>query len=163
MAKNRIELKGLDRIMAKLNAVRPEVGEAVQAVALEVKGDLAKYPRQRKGGRMQFKSGKQRTFVLAAIKSGLIEVPYRRGASPGSETLSKRWTIQAKDDDLTAVVGNNSSYGPFVQDEKKQLPFHEITGWPTVQSVKKEWEPKFLDRVRKAVRGALNHGRTHGR
>lgn len=158
----RIELRGVERIMRKLNAVKPEVGEAVKAVGLEVKGMLAKYPRQRTGGRMQFKSLKQRRFVLYALRAGLIDVPYRRGQSAGSETLGRRWTIATKDEGLTAVVGNNVSYGPFVQDEDKQLPFHKITGWPTVQQAKKKWEPEFVKRVRQAVRGALEHGRTHG-
>jgi len=160
MSGARVELEGLDRILSKLNAVRPEVKEAVKAVGLEVKGMLAKYPAQRHGQKMRIRSKRQLNYLRYAIRNEIIDVPYKRGVSAGSQTLGRRWTVGIEDDGLTAVVGNNVKYGPFVQDEKQQLAMHEGTGWTTVQDAEKEWKPEFAKRVRAAVRGALTHGRT---
>jgi len=160
MSGARVELEGLERIIAKLNAVRPEIKEAVKAVGLEIKGVMAKYPAQRKGQKQEIKSKRQLNYLRYAIRNEIIDVPYRRGVSAGSQTLGRRWTVGIEDDGLTAVVGNNVKYGPFVQDEDSQLAMHEATGWMTVQQAEKEWKPEFAKRVRAAVRGALMHGRS---
>ena len=54
-----------------------------------------------------------------------------------SETLSKRWTLEAEDDGLTQVVGNNDTYARFVHDPAKQAKFHAARGWQNTEQV---WE-----------------------
>lgn len=144
------------RITGKLEAILPQVKAAGQAAALEVKGKVARAPKQ-PHRKMGFKSLRQRLFVIAAIQSGLIDYPYRRAMSPGSEALSKSWTIGEENGGLTHIVGNDTSYGPYVQGEE-QSSFHQATGWPTTEQVKEEMQPVIAERFQKAVRQALTGG-----
>ena len=145
------------RIRGKLEEVLPVVKGVVKALALEAKGKISKAPRQPKH-RMKFKSARQRAYVLAAIREGLIEVPYRRAMSPGSEALNKSWTIGELEDGLGAVVGNDTSYGPLVQDRDQQSLFHQETGWITVQDVREQMQPTITKKFQAAVRKALAGG-----
>jgi len=84
----------------------------------------------------------------------------RRGGVGGrrtSETLNRRWTIAARDDGLAQVVGNNVSYGPYVQGDEDQAAFHAARGWQTVgQVVEEESETVtrlVADQIDKAIAG----------
>lgn len=142
------------RIQGKLDEVLPTVKAVVKALALEAKGKVDKAPRQPKQ-RMKFKTRRQRAYVLAAIREGLIDAPYRRAMSPGSEALSKSWTIGELEGGLAAVVGNDTSYGPLVQDRDEQSLFHKETGWITVQDVREKMQPTIMKKFQEAVRKAL--------
>ncbi len=155
---SRAEEEDVRRIQGKLEQVLPAVKGAVKAVALEVKGMIATAPPQ-PTHKMRFKTGRQRTYVLAAIREGLIDVPYRRAMSPGSEALSKSWTISEINDGLGAVVGNDTSYGPLVQDREKQSLFHQETGWITVQDVQEQMQLDTEKKFGAAVRVALETGK----
>jgi hypothetical protein len=56
-------------------------------------------------------------------------------AYPTSETLGRRWTHEVSADGKRGVVGNNASYGPFVQSGERQAGFHKRRGWETDQGV----------------------------
>lgn len=145
----------LARIQGKLEDILPVARATLQALAIEVKGKIAKAPKQPKH-RMKM-TRKQRAFVMRAIREGLIEVPWRRAMSAGSEALSKSWATEIENDGLRAVIGNDTSYGPFVQDRENQSLFHQQTGWITVQDVQEQTQPvlakKFASAVRKALGG----------
>ncbi len=44
---------------------------------------------------------------------------------PTSETLGRRWTHEVSADGRTGRVGNNASYGPYVQSAEKQAAFKQ--------------------------------------
>lgn len=56
-------------------------------------------------------------------------------AWPTSETLGRRWTHEVAADGRSGVVGNNASYGPFVQSAEQQAAFHARRGWVTDEQV----------------------------
>lgn len=56
-------------------------------------------------------------------------------AWPTSETLGRRWTHEVSGDGRRGVVGNNASYGPFVQSAEQQAAFHAARGWLTDEQV----------------------------
>lgn len=56
-------------------------------------------------------------------------------AWPTSETLGRRWTHEVSADGRRGEVGNNASYGPFVQSAEKQAGFHAARGWLTDEQV----------------------------
>lgn len=72
---------------------------------------------------------------------------------PTSETLGKRWTHEVEADGKRGVVGNNASYGPYVQSAEKQAGFHAARGWQTDEKVAESEAGKvvgfFDDEVRK--------------
>lgn len=103
----------------------------LQVAAVYLQGKLAEYPPQ--SSRPQpFVSDKQRRGFFAKLKAGEIEVPYRRGSSPGSERLGQSWSTDVNG--MSAVVGSGVSYGPLVQGTR-QAQYHEVTGWQTVEDV----------------------------
>ena len=130
-----IRLDGAAALIAKFTRLAQfrEAARALNAAALHVKGKIAQYPAE--SHRPQpFVSDKQRRGLFAKLRKGEIEVPYRRGASPGSQSLGRKWTIASSNNGLTVTVGNNVSYGPLVQGEK-QTGYHATTGWRTVEQV----------------------------
>lgn len=93
--------------------------------------------------------------VAMEIKGKIADYPpppenssYRR-----TMTLFRRWTV--KFGPFTATIGNNTPYGPFVQDREKQAGVHQGR-WQTTQDVTDEYDPivsKLLeDTARKAMR-----------
>jgi hypothetical protein len=92
-----------------------------QAVAKEaVEPELAKEP-MRSGRKMQFVSAKQRAFVMAGIKSGQIEVPYRRTGQIG---ISEQHQTTNGVDVVVPV-----EYSDLVRTRGKQAKYHQGT-WP---------------------------------
>lgn len=146
--------------LGKLPAMlaRGQSGEGVKAgikaAALFIKGKAATYPPVRRR-KQPFKTDKQRRAFFAKLKDGEITVPYRRGSSPGSERLAQRWTIEARDGGLSAVVGNNASYAPLVQSAKAQSFYHK-GNWKTDAEIVKDHGPEAARIVRTTVIAHLN-------
>jgi hypothetical protein len=74
-------------------------------------------------------------------------------------TLGRRWTtnIDRNSDGLVGRVGNNVSYGPWVQSAQFQARFHARTGWRTderaVEENRAEIVADFQQAVNEAIRG----------
>ena len=131
----RIEgLPELQKIMQKVGSLQP-VQTGLKSAALYVKGQIAKYPPVSRRPQ-PFVSDLQRRGFFAKLKSGEIDVPYKRGISSKSERLGQSWTIQASNGGLAQTVGSDTSYGPLVQDIGRQTRYHRETGWKTIQEVK---------------------------
>lgn len=129
-------IEGLDRLLKKLSKLGPQVYKpAIAEGAAHLKSVIATYPPQVLGRKQPPKTMRQRIFLIIAIAEGLIDFPYRRGRSPGSEALGRRWTIEFRDNGLTGIVGNNASYAWFVHDHAEQSEFHHESGWKTDREV----------------------------
>ena len=151
-----IKIEGLTELLLQLKRVEQleRIKAAMRAAAVHLKGKIATYPGP--GHRPQpFKTDKQRRGFFAKLKDGQIEVPYRRGASPGSQRLGTRWTIASRNSGLTQVIGNNASYGPLVQGPDKQTSYHATTGWRTTEQVVETERETVVNFLRKAVEDEL--------
>lgn len=147
-----IEITGLNELLSKLTRLEQlrRVQHALRAAALHVKGKIATYPPE--SHRPQpFQNDADRRSFFAKLRAGEIEVPYRRGVSPGSQKLGSRWTIAASDSGMTQTIGNNTSYGPQVQGPGQQIAYHAETGWKTTSTVAREEEALVVDYIRQAV------------
>lgn len=100
---------------------------------LHLQSRIRKYPpvSRRKQG---FTSDRQRRGFFAKLKSGEIDVPYRRGMSSRSERLGQRWAVSRSSDGFSVTVGNNASYANLVQGYKQSL-YHKRTGWKRFDDV----------------------------
>lgn len=144
-----IHVEGLDALLAKLgriqglSALRP----AMTRATAHVQARLAVYPPQAHKGLGGFKSDKQRRFFFAALRSGQIQVPYRR-----TGTLGRRWTstVEQTPGDLIGTVGNNTIYGPYVMDPERQAWMHKGV-WQTTQDVGDRETESVLDIFADAV------------
>lgn len=109
-----VEIRGTDASIAKLgkagatSVLRPPMQRAV----LRIQRDMQEYPPQRPGSRYVRGRG-------MANAAGVVE--HRT-----SQQLGKRWTTKVFQDGayLTGKVGNNVTYGPFVQSRQFQARIH---------------------------------------
>ena len=106
--------------------------------AKHIRNEARRYPPQSHKP-MQWKSAKQRRWFFANLREGNIEVPYRRGQSPGSEKLGSSWNIRTENrgGNIKAIIGTPASYAPYVMDERRQAAYHK-GNWKTIQSIAKD-------------------------
>ena len=126
MFKARINTSDLE---AKLNQVTgPDLVRAIaQAVAKEaVEPELAKEPFRTTHKKMQFVSAKQRAFVMASIRDGSINVPYRRTGQIG---ISEQHQTSNGVDVVVPV-----EYSDLVRTKGKQAKYHDPL-WPTTDQI----------------------------
>jgi hypothetical protein len=95
---------------------------------------IARYPRPSR--KKMVMTDKQRRGFFARFHSGEIEVPYRRGSSPGSETLGRRWHIRASGS-INHVLTNDASYALLVHGAKDQAAYH-AGNWQTDEGLADE-------------------------
>lgn len=105
------------------------------AAAAEGQDRIAPYPGVRRR-KVTFLSDKQRRAFFARLRNGEIEVPYRRGTSPGSETLGRRWHIRASGQ-IGHVLTNDASYAPLVHGKDDQATYHK-GNWKTDEGLADE-------------------------
>lgn len=116
------------------------------AAGFYLKGRLSEYPPARDNKPKQpFVTDKSRRYFFYALKAGLIDVPYVRGASRRSETFGKRWAVVAVGDSV--LIGNRASYAPFLVGVNWQSRYMRKLGWRTVHETtrreKKETAEQF--------------------
>ncbi|MBU1747917.1 MAG: hypothetical protein KKA73_09525 [Chloroflexi bacterium] len=149
------EVKGLSELIGAFARFPDEVRTGMHAMGEAagqlLRGELAQYPPRRYGVKNPPRTAKQRRFIHWAIRQGIIEIPYRRGISPGSEALGRSWTVETRtlggaSVETMVTVGTRASYAPLVQGDD-QTTMHQGTGWPTDKRVA---ERKLPDIVRLA-------------
>lgn len=149
-----LEIEGLAEALDMFLQGNQRIGmalkRATQASVKVLRARLAKYP-GKSTGTMTFVSDKQRRFFFAALRSGAIQVPYRR-----TGTLGRKWTskVTFTDDDVMGFVGNNAPYAPYVQGFDTQARIH-AGNWQTDQSVADESRDEvlgiFADEISRAM------------
>jgi len=141
-----LKITGLEELEAKLSKLDGRLQRVMQLAAIavghEVKRIAGQYPPRKYvplsavGG---FASDKSRRFFFAALREGKIDVPYRRGVSPGSERLGTRWHVE-KHGRTGAAVGNPVSYAPYVHSPGGQTSMMAAIGWPTTEDIRDKVE-----------------------
>jgi hypothetical protein len=153
-----LRLQGYDELLRKLDSLAKlrRVEGALKAAGAHLSGKLKRYPAQKRMTRASmygqpFKSDRQRKYFFYALRKGLIQVPYRRGQSPGSRNLKQQWTVETYNSGLTVEVGNATPYGPYVQGHGRQALYHYLGGWKTEWDVMSEEGEQVLGFVKRAV------------
>jgi len=112
--------------------------DLVHALGIIIETAFKKYPTRNSPTRASvygstFASEKQRRYFFWAMRSGAIQVPYRRGQSPGSKNLQQSWTTKMLSD-TSVQVGTAVGYGALLMDDERQSKYAEAQGWRTVQA-----------------------------
>ena len=153
MSDNSVVIRGDKELMRKLSKLtdlrflRP----TMKTVGQHLKEKAKSYPGGNQHRPQPFKTAKQRRFFFAALRRGDIEVPYRRGVSPGSENLSKRWHFKTDRGGTGVTLTNNASYAGLVMGPNEQTAYHAETGWKTTDQIAEEEQKTVLDTLKKAV------------
>ena len=115
---------------AQLNRV---MGATIGEAGKLVRNEARRYPAQQSKGPVKWKSEKQRRWFFWALRTGQIQVPYRRGGMR-SEKLGDSWTVKTEigAGRFRAIVGPGASYAPYVQDAGRQAQIHR-GNWQTIQ------------------------------
>ena len=132
-----IEIKGLDQLIRRFGQRSHVLKPIVKALDKSVKvvqARLAKYPRRPTNIRVPFVSQRQRVWFFAALRSGEIQVPYRR-----TGTLGRSITTQVDSKALEGRVGTKLSYAPYVLGDATQARW--MGHWHTFREVAKEKLP----------------------
>lgn len=104
------------------------------------------------------KAKRMRAGFFYHLNQGNIQVPYRRGTSPGSEKLGQSWNVRMSNQGFRAVVGTNVSYAQLVQGNARQTAYHKQTGWPTPDDVVSKHGQQAIDHIRQALIQEVNNG-----
>jgi hypothetical protein len=166
-----IQINGLDDVLRRMEQLgrMDYLGAVLRAAALHVKGKLAVYPPSRSTpGRVSLRTRRPMGYYRRG--TGWFYPIVRQGsavryksAGHTSETLGRKWTI-ADRGPLAVVVGNNVSYGPWVQSGVRvggagpQAMVHRLTGWRTVEQVAAEEGPQAIERVRRELERRFGSG-----
>ena len=143
MFKAKIDASDLQKKMAQVTG--PDLTRSIaQKVADEaVVPELAKEPfRAQPYKKMQFVSAKQRAFVMAAIKDGRIEVPYRRTGKIG---MSEK--IQTTNG-IDVVVP--AEYSDLVRTRGRQARYHSPL-WDDTETISKRLEADVVEVIATAA------------
>lgn len=104
------------------------------ASALYLRGKLGTYPAVSRRPVAQFLTPRALRFLHAASRSGDIDIPYRRGVSPGSQRMGLRWEVKPQSGGLMQVIGNNTGYINYVQGDEQSI-YHRETGWEKIEDI----------------------------
>lgn len=158
-----LRIEGMDALLAKIATLQQlrMVEAGLLAGGAHMKTQMQKYPTQRAMTRASiygspFKSDKQRRFFFYALAKGMIQVPYRRGQSPGSRNLKQGWTVRSFNGGLSVEIGNAAPYGPLVQGQGRQSLYHKAAGWQTDEEVMDREGPAVIEYVRDEITRAIS-------
>lgn len=159
---NPLRIDGLEALITKLTALERLdaarggllAGGAHLKTAMQVYAPANRLTRASVYGQT-FASAKQRRFFFYALRAGIIQVPYRRGSSPGSRNLKQQWTVAATNDGVTVEIGNATEYGPLVQGQGTQSLYAKAVGWQTDQAVLDRDGPAVVQYVKTSLETAL--------
>jgi hypothetical protein len=153
-----VTVDGADKLASALRQWPKKVERYMKGAGKEAATDiiettgLRKYPTQIVGTPVVWKSEKQRRYVMAAIRRGEIEVPYRRGGKR-SERYGTQYYI--KSEGMDTAIGNRASYAKWLTDSKYQSRAMSARGWlklldtavakqGAITKIYQEWVDKLL-------------------
>ena len=148
-----IHIEGIEPLLEKLERLdQLKVAiNAMKAAALHIKGKINIYPPATEANSPSNPKGRWYERGYGPKWNTLSGVHGRKT----SQTLGKKWTIGQADGGLTQIVGNNVTYGPFVQDPEKQAKFHKLHGWKTTAQVAEEEAETVVKFVKDEIDKAL--------
>lgn len=164
-----IRIEGAEELIQRIDSIAKlnKVKAAITGAAVFLKGKMADAPTVSRRPNPFLRGDSARAQRMRAgffyhlnhpESSKHIEVPYRRGKSPGSEKLPQSWTVQSSLDGFKAWAGTSVSYAQLVQDSAKQTSYHRHTGWITTNQVVKLYGQQAINKIEQALQREVNNG-----
>lgn len=137
MIELRLDPGDVDRLLTTMAGTQHLRDGMEESLAI-LHGDIARYPRQRSGSRYVRGRG-------MANSRGQV----RRLTS---QRLGTRWTtrVSTSGGEIKGEVGNNVTYGPYVQDAQRQARVHRGV-WQTDEDVMRRREPAIRGIFERAI------------
>lgn len=161
---NTVRIEGAENLIKKLTTLQQmtAVKRSIATAANMLRDRVNKAPTHnpRPNHRLRGNSAqaqRMRAGFFAKLNAGEIDVPYRRGQSPGSENLSKGgWNVRTENMGFRAIIGTAVSYAQLVQDSANQTSYHRQTGWITTKQVKQLYGQQAVNMIRQAFQQEVN-------
>lgn len=139
-----------------LDSEKVEAG--VYAALVSLKRRVSVYPpAMAKRPPQPFKTARSRRYFFYAKSAGIINLPYRRGSSPGSQAMSKRWALTAVG--MNGRLGNSAGYAPLVIGPTRQSNYMRSLGWQPIDRVTQRYADEttaaFVTGLYNKVKGTL--------
>lgn len=146
-------------VLSQSDRGRATLRSATMAGALTALSYIKPYPEANRPSRSSvygqtWKSEKQRRYFFFALRKGIIQVPYRRGISPGSQRLGRSWAAKQLND-TSVAIGTNVTYARMVKDEGVQTKYMKAVGWTTIQQDLARGQRAVFDAMNTVIRRAL--------
>ena len=97
-------------------------------------------------------SDKQRRYVMAAIRSGAIQIPYRRTGQ-----ISGAWQVEGRLSKARAV--NNNAAAPYVFGQAQQSNHENLVGWQKIGERLDKYANRIFDAAYLAMRQYIDSRR----
>ena len=132
-----LDIKGLDELLSKIDSLAGmyAIKTGLKAAGMHVKGKIAEYPSESEANMPRTVAGTG--TVLPWYERGFGTRYIGGGGRQTSETLGRKWTRKFIMGGLGILIGNNVSYGDYVQGIR-QVGFHAARGWKTTDQVAEE-------------------------
>lgn len=131
-----IQVKGLDELLRKFGYIPPGVKAAIKAGTEHVMGKAKIYPPSTNANQPKsYQKGAWNTWYERnwgskwALKDGGWH------GHKSSEGLKHRWTMKMENNGLKGVIGNNVTYGKYVQGPDDQADAMKSIGWKTTDEI----------------------------
>lgn len=138
-----------DQAKTELQKIKQLEGarRGIQAAGLYTLGKVRWYPVQKKV-KMQFVSEKQRRWFFAALREGLINIPYVR-----TYNLRNSWEVTYSS--IRAVLTNKAKYAHWVMGEGTQTSMMKQIGWLTDKFILNRESPRIIQIISESIEKAL--------
>jgi hypothetical protein len=160
-----IRIEGAEEIIRRIDDIARlnKVKAAIRQAAVFLEGKVSEYPTPSHRPNLMLrgdsaKAKRMRAGFFYHLKHGNIEVPYRRGQSPGSEKLGQSWTTRTESQGFRAIIGTGVSYAKMVQDSANQTSYHRHTGWITTRQVEMLYGQQAINQIESALQREVNNG-----
>ena len=151
-----VEIKGLDQLLHKIKRVEDlsAFTDGLSKGAKLIRRNIRKYPPSSEANRPPI-SGPGSWYVRGT-GSKHRNVAGKVKTYHTSEKLQERWTMrQITGRALGWIVGNNVSYGKYVQSNADQAHFHRKRKWRTIETIARAYSKHVLELVKRNVDLAL--------
>jgi len=149
-----VYIEGLDELLRKLKNLQEMklVKAALKASGADIQGIMVVYPPATAANSPSGDHWYERGYGSRwRRRDGSI------GGRRTSEMLNRKWTIREELGGMQVVVGNNVTYGHWVQGDE-QTWFHRAHGWKTTKDVVEKETPKIMNFIKDAIDKELEHG-----
>ena len=151
-----ISIKGLDKLERKLGAIRPAMVRGIKASTQHIHGLMKVYPPQTAANQpKEYEKGRWNTWYERSWGPKWALAGGGWHGKKISENLKASWTMKVINSGLTGIIGNDTSYGPYVQGGSdaphKQTDVMRGIGWKNTDEVAAEEAP----RVMKLIQGEI--------
>lgn len=144
-----IRIEGAAELIARLERIQQlrKVKASMKMAGYLLAGKMKEYPPQAHIPNPLIKSNERvRKGFFARLRKGEIGVPYSR-----TRKLGNSWTVRTRNSGLTAIIGNNTSYGQLVQSPEGQTRAHRQAGWITTAKAEETYRSEIVDYIRNAL------------